>query len=162
MDTFFSTSTGKELIIIFQILYAVILGGFIGVEREKHSMAAGIRTYAAVCLGATVFTLIGIGLADASASSRIISNIITGVGFIGAGIIFRNSNGKSSGLTTAATVWSTAAVGVAVGVQLFLIATFSAIIIWFLLSLHHYMWFNKWVNAMREKHKDCPETNNPD
>lgn len=151
-----------NLIVAFQILYAAILGGYIGVEREKHAIAAGIRTYAVVCLGATVFIITGNELMDVSSTSRIISNIITGVGFLGAGIIFRNSNGKTSGLTTASTVWATAAVGVAIGIHLYFIATFSAILICFLLSLHHHMWFKKWVEAMREKHKDCPDTINQD
>ena len=162
IDTFLSTTTGKEFIVAFQILYATLLGGFIGIEREKHAMSAGIRTYAAVCLGAAVFTIIGNNLIDATASSRIISNIITGVGFIGAGIIFRSTNGKTSGLTTASTVWTTSAIGVSIGSHLYLIATFSTIVICFVLSLHHYMWFNKWVTAMRKKHKDCDETKNPD
>ena len=152
----------KELTIIFQILLSVLLGGFVGLDRERHDMPAGIRTYASVCMGAAIFTLIGFNLPDISSAARVIANIVAGVGFIGAGIIFRNTVGKTTGLTTASTVWVTAGIGVAVGSSLFLIAIFSTIIIYFILSMHHYKWFNKWVSNMREKHKDCADTRKDD
>lgn len=143
-----------ELIIVSKLIVSFLLGAFIGLDRERHGRDAGIRTYAAVCIGATLFTAIGAHLVnDIAAVSRIIANIITGVGFLGAGIIYRNSTaGSSHGLTTAATVWCTAAVGTAVGLNMFIIATVSAMALFFLLSLHHQKWYVKWKNKMVHKH----------
>jgi putative Mg2+ transporter-C (MgtC) family protein len=99
-------------------------------------------------------------VSDVSAASRVIANIVTGVGFLGAGIIYRNSSaGTSHGLTTAATVWCTAAVGVAVGLNMFIIAIVGAIALYFLLSLHHQPWYVKWKKKMVNKHNENTNTN---
>jgi putative Mg2+ transporter-C (MgtC) family protein len=148
-----------ELIIVGKLIVSFLLGTFIGFDREKHARNAGIRTYAAVCIGATLFTAVAAHLVgDAAAISRVIANIVTGVGFLGAGIIYRNdSAGTSHGLTTAATVWCTAAVGVAVGLSMFIIAIVGTVTLYLLLSLHHQHWYVKWKNKMinthNEKHK---------
>ncbi len=150
-----NTDIQIELIIVSKVLAAFLLGAFIGFDREKHGRGAGIRTYAAVCVGAALFTSIAAHLVnDISAPSRIIANIITGVGFLGAGIIYRDSAARSShGLTTAATVWGTAAVGVAIGLSMYIIAVVAAIILFFLLSLHHYTWYSKWKEKMKQQHE---------
>ena len=113
-----------ELGIVLKLLASFLLGAFIGLDREVHGRDAGIRTYAAVCIGAALFTSVAAHITnDPAAASRIIANIVTGVGFLGAGIIYRNSSGGTShGLTTAATIWGTAAVGVAVGLNMYIIA----------------------------------------
>lgn len=143
-----------ELIIVSKLVVSFLLGAFIGLDREKHGRDAGIRTYAAVCIGATLFTAVANHLInDVAAASRVIANIVTGVGFLGAGIIYRNSSaGTSHGLTTAATVWCTAAVGVAIGLNMFIIAIVSALALYCLLSLHHQKWYVKWKNNMMHKH----------
>jgi putative Mg2+ transporter-C (MgtC) family protein len=143
-----------ELIIIFKILFALLLGAIIGLDRERHGKDAGIRTYAAVCIGSAIFTCIGAHMPnDGTAESRIIANIITGVGFLGAGIIYRNDGaGSSQGLTTAATAWCTAALGVAVGLDMFFIASAGTIILYFLLSLYRYEWYLKWKQKLVDKH----------
>ncbi|MFP5436734.1 MAG: MgtC/SapB family protein [Bacteroidia bacterium] len=143
-----------ELIILLKLVVSFILGAFIGLDRERHGHDAGIRTYAAVCIGATLFTSITVHLAsDPAAASRVIANIVTGVGFLGAGIIYRNNNSDSShGLTTAATVWCTSAVGVAVGLNMYIIALASSAALYFLLSLHHQKWYLRWKKKM--KHPD--------
>jgi putative Mg2+ transporter-C (MgtC) family protein len=83
------------------------------------------------------------------------SNTTICVGFLGAGIIYRNSSaGTSHGLTTAATVWCTAAVGVAVGLNMFIIAIVGAIALYFLLSLHHQHWYIEWKKKMINKHNE--------
>jgi len=149
-----------ELPILLKLILSFILGAFIGLDREMHGRDAGIRTYAAVCIGATLFTAIAAHLVgDAAATSRVVANIITGVGFLGAGIIYRNnSQGTSHGLTTAATVWCTSAVGVAVGLDMFIIAIVSALALYFLLSLHHQKWYIRWKNKAIHKHeKSNPE-----
>lgn len=123
-------------LIALQILCAFVLGGFIGFEREKNRLGAGIRTYAAVCMGAAMFTIIGTNLMDLSGASRMASSIITEVGFLGAGLIFQDkTQHRVIGLTTAATIWATAAVGVAVGYHLYAIAIICSLALYFLLAL---------------------------
>lgn len=141
-----------ELVIVVKLIVAFLLGAFIGYDREKHGNSAGIRTYAAVCMGAAIFTSIGIHIVnDTAAASRIIANIITGIGFLGAGIIYRNSSGNGShGLTTAATIWCTAAVGVAVGMNMYIIAVAASAALYFLLSLHHQKWYVRWKQKIKE------------
>lgn len=148
-----------ELIIVSKLIISFLLGAFIGLDREKHGHDAGIRTYAAVCIGATLFTAITAHLVKSPAdTSRVIANIVTGVGFLGAGIIYRNSSvGTSHGLTTAATVWCTSAVGVAVALNMFIIAIISAFALCFLLSLHHQKWYIKWKEKMIRKHGEDNE-----
>lgn len=145
-----------EFIIVFKLIVSFALGAFIGLDRERHGMDAGIRTYAAVCIGATLFTAIAEHLVgDVAAVSRVIANIVTGIGFLGAGIIYRHgSSGASQGLTTAATIWCTSAVGVAVGLNMFIIAIVSSLALYFLLSLHHQKWYLTWKKKMIIKHKN--------
>jgi putative Mg2+ transporter-C (MgtC) family protein len=140
---------GNELIIVAKLLIAFLLGGFIGCDRERHGRDAGIRTYAAVCIGAALFTSIAAHLSDTAAASRIVANIVVGIGFLGAGIIYRNNASNTShGLTTAATIWCTAAIGVAVGLSMFIIAVVGASALYFLLVLHHQKWYLKWKHKM--------------
>ncbi len=145
-----------ELIIVAKLIVSFLFGAFIGFDREKRGQDAGIRTYAAVCIGATLFTAVAAHLVnDTAAASRIIANIVTGVGFLGAGIIYRNSaTGTSHGLTTAATVWCTAAVGVAVGLNMFIIAIVGSIALYFLLSLDNHKWYKKWKQKMITKYNN--------
>tara|TARA_R110002072_G_scaffold300574_1_gene478387 strand:+ start:402 stop:869 length:468 start_codon:yes stop_codon:yes gene_type:complete len=148
-----------ELIIVAQLFIAFLLGAIIGLEREKHGNAAGIRTYAAVTLGAALFTLIGIHSPDATAAGRIVANIVTGIGFLGAGIIYKdNTKGLTHGLTTASSVWAASAIGVAVAYNMYLIAVSATVAIYFLLALHHFKWYNKlknrWSNSEDNSHKE--------
>lgn len=143
-----------ELTIVIKTIIAFLLGGVIGLDRERHGMDAGIRTYAAVCIGSTLFTAIAAHLLnDVAATSRVIANIVTGIGFLGAGIIYRNGHsGSSHGLTTAATVWCTSAVGVAVGLNMYIIAVIGSVALYFLLSLHHQKWYVRWKKKMTTKY----------
>ena len=140
----------NELIIVLKTLLAFAAGGFIGYDRERQGRDAGMRTYAAVCLGATLFTSIAEHISDAAAASRIIANIVVGIGFLGAGIIYKdNTTNKSMGLTTAATVWCTAAVGVTIGLDFYIISIVATGALYFLLSLPHYKWYDKWLNNIK-------------
>jgi len=102
--------------------------------------------------GGTLFTTIAENINDDITSiSRIVANIVTGIGFLGAGIIYRNNDSKSShGLTTAATVWCTAAVGVAIGLDMFFIAITASLMIYFLLSLERRKWYMQWKNKVKD------------
>ncbi|MCY0969958.1 MgtC/SapB family protein [Chryseobacterium wangxinyae] len=103
-------SVQNELLLI---LISVILGLFIGAEREYQNKSAGLRTFILVCFGSCLFTILSIkiGVQD---PDRLAANIITGIGFLGAGVIFKGDN-KIDGITTATTIWGTASIGMAVG-----------------------------------------------
>jgi len=109
-----------------RLLLAAILGGLIGLEREFKHRAAGLRTNMFICFGAALFTVLSRGLAaEPSDYTRIAAQIIPGIGFIGAGSIL-HTRGLTSGLTTAATIFVVASIGMAAGGGLYLTAIFSA------------------------------------
>jgi putative Mg2+ transporter-C (MgtC) family protein len=96
-------------------LAAVGCGAILGTERERREKAAGLRTLILVCLGATVFTMISFVFSSSNGDSgRVAAQIVTGIGFLGAGAILHSNKGVS-GMTTAATIWVTAAIGITVG-----------------------------------------------
>ncbi len=104
-----------RLDLLFALISAVFLGGAVGLEREIHGKAAGLRTNILICVGATLFTQLSIYLGTTSGDpSRIAAQVVTGVGFIGAGAILRE-RGALTGLTSAATIWLVAAIGMAIG-----------------------------------------------
>ncbi len=119
--------------IVIKIFLSAFLGILIGLERSLSKSPAGARTQALVSLGACLFTIIGLSSGDHTDLSRVIPGIITGIGFIGGGIIFQSKRGEKRGLTTAADVWSIAAVGVLVGMGEYEIAILSAAVILFIL-----------------------------
>ena len=98
--------------LLFRLLLVVIVGGAIGAEREYRNKSAGFRTMILICLGSFLFTTFGIAISGSS-SDRIASNIVTGIGFLGAGVIFKSDN-RINGLTTAAAIWITAALGMGI------------------------------------------------
>ncbi|MFH1408511.1 MAG: MgtC/SapB family protein [Nanoarchaeota archaeon] len=98
-----------------RLILAVLLGGIIGYERERERMAAGLRTHMLVSLGSTLAVLVGVTLfADGDGAARIAQGIITGIGFLGAGTIFFGGD-RVHGLTTAASIWIVALIGMAIG-----------------------------------------------
>ncbi len=118
---------------LLSIIFAVIFGAVIGIERELHGKAAGLRTNILICLGAAVFTIISERMTAGTEDSvtRIAAQIVTGVGFLGAGAIIQDRGGVH-GLTTAATIWLVASIGMACGArfyQLAVITTLLAIIV---------------------------------
>ena len=98
---------------IGQVLFAFIIGAIIGLEREFRSKPAGFRTMILICVGSCLYTILSKEVGDGS-DDRIASNIVTGIGFIGAGVIFKEGI-SVNGLTTAALIWITAALGMAIG-----------------------------------------------
>jgi putative Mg2+ transporter-C (MgtC) family protein len=103
--------------VIIRLVAAVLLGAIIGFERERAGKPAGLRTHTLVCLGTAIFVLVcgAVGM-NSDGLSRVIQGIVTGIGFIGAGSILKLSEERDiRGLTTAAAVWMTAAIGVCVG-----------------------------------------------
>src|SRR5512133_3601325 len=107
---------------LLKLLLALLVGGLIGMEREFRDKAAGFRTMICICLGATLFTILSSLLGQPDDVTRIASEIVTGVGFLGAGAILRGPAGSVTGLTTAATIWLVAALGMAIGGGAYLLA----------------------------------------
>jgi putative Mg2+ transporter-C (MgtC) family protein len=130
-----------DLEFLMRVLIALLLGGLIGWERERHGISAGIRTYGAIALGACVFGIVSINILGAD-PSRIASQVATGVGFLGGGVIFRQGD-YVSGLTTAATLWATAAIGLAVAFGMYAISILTSILIFLLLYLPRLPWWKK-------------------
>jgi putative Mg2+ transporter-C (MgtC) family protein len=124
-----------------RVVIAFLLGGLIGWERERHGISAGIRTYGSISLGACVFGVLSISLVGAD-PSRIAAQIVTGVGFLGGGVIFRQGD-YVSGLTTAATLWATAAIGLAVSFGMYLVSILTSILIYLLLYLPRLPWWKR-------------------
>jgi putative Mg2+ transporter-C (MgtC) family protein len=114
---------------LISIILAALLGAGIGLERELSGKAAGLRTNLLICLGASVFTIISREMAAGAGDSvtRIAAQVVTGVGFLGAGAIIQDRQGVH-GLTTAATIWLVASIGMACGGQFYVLAIVSSII----------------------------------
>jgi putative Mg2+ transporter-C (MgtC) family protein len=108
--------------LILRLVLAIFFGAIIGFEREYRSKAAGFRTITLITIGSTMFTIASFKLGSPSNPDRIASNIITGIGFIGGGVIFKDGL-TVSGITTAATIWIAAAIGMAIGIGEYLLAT---------------------------------------
>lgn len=114
----------SDLVFLGRVALAVALGFIIGWERERRGSPAGDRTYALVALGAAAFTAIGIESFPATAE-KLIAGVVTGIGFLGAGMIMREG-GNVRGLTTAASIWAVAAIGVVIGAGEYVLGVFIA------------------------------------
>ncbi|MSS69928.1 MAG: MgtC/SapB family protein [Candidatus Latescibacteria bacterium] len=130
---------------IVKLLLAILVGGLIGVERELHHKAAGFRTIILICMGSALFTLISL---RTGSEDRIAANVVTGIGFIGGGVILRDA-GRITGMTTASTIWLAAALGMGIGGGYYLlsfVATGSAMTI-----LWVFPWIERWVGKTRDR-----------
>ena len=132
---------------IIKVGIAVLVGGAIGLEREVQYKAAGFRTIILITLGSTLYTLFSISIEPDPSPSRIVSNIVTGIGFLGAGTILREG-GRIGGLTTAATIWLAAALGMGIGageIDFVLAATAITLIV-----LVFFPSVGAWIDRLRE------------
>lgn len=132
---------------ILKIGLAIMAGGLIGLEREFRDKAAGFRTNIFICLGATLYTILSIRLGGINDQARIAANIVVGIGFLGAGVILRGDQ-RVIGLTTAATIWVVAALGMAIGAGEFVLAGL------FLISVLAILWLfpkvESWIDRTRD------------
>ena len=143
--------------IVVKLLLAFVLGGIIGVDREYMNKAAGLRTLILISLGSCLFTIFSIVITEGT-PDRIASNIVTGIGFLGAGVIFKEDN-RVKGLTTAASIWVTAAIGMGVGGGYYWAAVIGAGFT--LLALNVLTFLEEWmdrVNQTREYRIVSPYT----
>jgi putative Mg2+ transporter-C (MgtC) family protein len=120
--------------VALQLLLSAFLSMIIGVNREGRGAPAGMRTHMLVGLGACLFTALSVHAFPNSETARVAAQIVTGVGFLGAGTILHREGGIRH-LTTAASIWATAAVGMAVGVGVWFLAICATLIIWLILDI---------------------------
>jgi putative Mg2+ transporter-C (MgtC) family protein len=132
---------------LIKIAMAVVVGGVIGAEREFQDKAAGFRTIILITIGSTLFTIFSMSMDPENSRSRVAANIVTGIGFLGAGAIIREG-GRIGGLTTAATIWLSAALGMGIGAgDLWLVAASTAIT---MLVLLVFPLLEVWIDQIRE------------
>jgi putative Mg2+ transporter-C (MgtC) family protein len=118
----------NTLDLMLRLLASLVLGAVIGLERERQERAAGLRTVTMVSLGSCLFTIVGAYGFSQTDPSRVAAQIVTGIGFLGAGTIFLRKD-LVRGLTTAATIWATAAIGMAAGTARYFEAVFTTLLI---------------------------------
>ncbi len=134
-----------------RLLLAVVLGGIVGFEREKRGHDAGLGTFSMVTLGACVFSIVSdLVFVDAADNTRIASGVVEGIGFLGAGLIIHNRGGGVNGLTTAAGLWATAAVGMLVGYGLYVLAVLTTFAVLVILSVRHLPPISRRLDEVRE------------
>ena len=131
-----------------RLFISLILGFIIGLDREIHRRPAGLRTHILVCMGATLFTITSITISNAD-PSRIAAGIVTGIGFLGAGSIFRYED-KVEGLTTAADLWIVSAIGLSVGLGMYRIAVITTLLVLLILVMGKYL-----DKRVHKKQKRC-------
>ena len=122
---------------LYDLLLAVAIGAIIGAEREYHSKSAGLRTMIMVSLSSCLFTIISLKIGVAN-PDRLAANVLTGLGFLGAGVILKDDN-RIFGITTATTIWMTAALGMAVGAGYELLSIWATFIVMVVLVLLMYV-----------------------
>jgi putative Mg2+ transporter-C (MgtC) family protein len=130
--------TEQDLIMMVRILLAFVLGGIVGWERQRVRRPAGLRTHMLVSAGAAAFTVVSIygfdGYGTVRDPARLAAQILTGIGFIGAGVIFHDRQ-QTRGLTTAASIWIVAALGIMTGAGMFWVASFTTALTYFALRI---------------------------
>ncbi len=130
---------------------AMIVGGLIGAEREYRSKSAGFRTLTLICLGACFFTVLSLLIGAEHAPERIASNVVVGIGFVGAGVIFKgdsSSHSKVNGITTAAMIWVTAALGMGIGAGYKLISFLACLLVLVVILLFSIL--EGWIDRMNQ------------
>ena len=125
-----------ELEMVLRVLLAMVLGGTLGFQRGKAEKPAGLRDLILICSGAALFTVVsvyGFGITD---QARVAAGIVTGIGFLGAGVILRREGSNVvEGLTTAATIWITAGIGMAAGSGMYILAVAVTVMVFLVLIL---------------------------
>lgn len=136
-------SAGEQAELVGKLLLAAFCGGVIGWQRDRRQYVAGLRTMALVAAGASLFTAAN----ETLGLDRVIANIVTGIGFLGAGIIFREG-ANVRGITTAATVWTVAAIGVTIGLELYLLALVATPLVFIILEMRP---FSEYISGRRRE-----------
>ena len=127
---------GTMTVIVVRVVAAALLGGIIGWEREQKGRAAGLKTHILVAVGSALFVLAPyLAGIDGGDNTRVMQGIVSGIGFLGAGAILRSRDGsRVEGLTTAASIWMTAAIGMAVGIGQAMLALVATLFAWLVVA----------------------------
>lgn len=129
-----------QLEMSLRLVLAAGLGAIIGYQRERSGKPAGLRTHMLICIGSALFTLVSLfGFIPPADASRIAAGVVTGIGFIGAGAIIQGGEGIVAGLTTAVSIWMVAAIGLAVGSGLYMMAVVATALALVVLFLPHHI-----------------------
>lgn len=137
----------NQVSIIIRLVLATLFGGIIGIEREAKRHSAGFRTFTLVCLGSALATIVNLYLWDITGNTdtaRISAAVVSGVGFLGVGTIIVTSRNQVRGLTTAATLWATAALGIALGAGMLFASTISFVLI--MLTIGVFSYFSRYIS----------------
>lgn len=126
---------------LLKLLLAVVAGGAIGLERELHHKAAGFRTLTLICIGAALITLLD---GHINGAGRLMANIVTGVGFLGAGVIMHEAS-RIRGLTTASAVWVSAALGMAIGAGAYFAAAVGLVVVMLVMTI--FLRMERWIDS---------------
>ncbi len=137
-----------EFPMIIKLAVAMLAGFFLGLEREIQRKAAGVRTITLICMSSALFSMLSIHFGGMQSGDRIASNILTGVGFIGAGVIFRGGF-TIDGITTAAVIWISAAIGMAIGIGKYDLAAFA--VFFTLFTLWGFSYAERFISSNRER-----------
>ena len=144
----------SELEMVARLFLATLIGFLIGLERELAGRPAGERTYALVSLGAATFAIISAEAFPGGDTARIAAGVVTGLGFLGAGMILRGQDRKVIGLTTAAGIWAVGGVGLAIGAGMYTVGLASAALIGLLLVLERALQMGRRVRQRGRGYRD--------
>jgi putative Mg2+ transporter-C (MgtC) family protein len=153
-----------EFELMVRLALAAFLGYVIGLERQITGHPAGDRTFSLTSVGAALFTIISLK-AFPVGDSRVAAGVVTGLGFLGAGMIIRTQGREIKGLTTAAGIWAAGAIGLAIGSGMYITGIFSAILVLFLLSSERLLHIDEHINRWRKNRKNQvkpPTSDTPD
>jgi len=148
--------------LVGRLVLAALLGFSIGLEREIRGQAAGERTHALVALGAAAFALISGRAFPGGDTARVAAGVVTGIGFLGAGMILKKEGVRIEGLTTAAGIWAVGAIGLAIGAGMYLLGIVAAVLVGLILAAESVLKLDKRLERRRAKErKEKPQESRP-
>jgi putative Mg2+ transporter-C (MgtC) family protein len=124
-----------DQVYVLDIALAAFLGALIGYERERRGKRAGLRTFSLICIGSCVFTLLSINAFEGSETARVAAQVVVGIGFLGGAVIWKEGDKLIHGITTSADIWVSAAVGMAIGANQYLIAVATTFFVMIVLNI---------------------------
>lgn len=149
-----------ELLFSWRILFAAFMGALIGWDRERQGSDAGVRTCMAISIGSCAFCLVSLHVSSGD-PTRIAAQVVTGIGFLGAGVILQ-VKGRIAGLTTAATLWATAAIGMASAFGMYVLAIVTTGLIYGMLVLHHMPGWTRFTRRHARKDRHAQRMEGPE
>jgi putative Mg2+ transporter-C (MgtC) family protein len=137
--------------LVGRLVLAAVLGFLIGLEREFRGQAAGERTHALVALGAAAFALISGRAFPGGDTARVAAGVVTGIGFLGAGMILKREGTRIEGLTTAAGLWAVGSIGLAIGAGMYLLGTVTAVLVGLILGAESFLRLDERLERRRRE-----------